>query len=78
MNIQSIKIDLIHWLTELQDRSILEQLHAFKQKQEPELSDAHKALLDDRIASYEANPDRLLDWSDALRELERGTSATAT
>ena len=71
MDIQSIKIDLIHWLTELQDRSILEQLHAFKQKQEPELSEAHKALLDDRIASYEANPNRLLDWDDAMKELEK-------
>ncbi|MFT6882992.1 MAG: hypothetical protein ACJAVY_001793, partial [Marinoscillum sp.] len=32
MGIQSIKVELIHWLTELQDQSVLEQMQAFKQK----------------------------------------------
>jgi hypothetical protein len=45
MDIQSIKVDLIHWLTELQDQSILEKLQVFKHQQEKGLSDAHKALL---------------------------------
>lgn len=72
MDTQSIKVDLIHWLTELQDRSVLEQIHAFKQQQEGTISDAHKALLDNRIASYEQNPDQLLDWDDVMKELEEG------
>lgn len=71
MDIQTIKVDLIHWLTELQDRTILEQLQAFKQQQEEGLSGAHKALLDERIASYEKDPDKALDWDDVMKELEK-------
>ena len=72
MDTQSKKIDLIHWLTELQDQSVLDQVLAFKQQQEGTLSDAHKAMLDNRIASYEQNPDQLLDWDDVMKELEEG------
>ena len=72
MDIQLSKIELIHWLTELQDPSILEQLQAFKKQQEATLSDAHKALLDERIASYEKDPDNVLDWDHVMKELEKG------
>lgn len=71
MDIQSIKIDLIHWLTELQDRKILEQLQAFKKSQEEGLSDSHKALLDERIAAYEKDPENVLNWDDVMKELEK-------
>jgi hypothetical protein len=70
MDIQSIKVDLIHWLTELQDQSILEKLQVFKHQQEKGLSDAHKALLDERIASYENDKANLLDWDDVVKEIE--------
>lgn len=70
MDIQSIKVDLIHWLTELEDRNLLEKLQAFKHQQE-ELSESHKALLDERIASYEKNPDNVLDWDDVMKGLEK-------
>jgi putative addiction module component (TIGR02574 family) len=69
MDIQSIKVDLIHWLTELQDRSVLEQLQALKHQQEEGLSDAHKTLLDERIASYEKDPAKVLDWNDVMKEI---------
>ncbi len=72
MDIQSIKIDLIHWLTELQDQTILEKIHAFKKQQQVKLSDAHKALLDERIASYEKNPDNVLDWNRVMKDIEKG------
>lgn len=71
MDIQSIKVDLIHWLTELQDQTILEQLQSFKRRQEEELTEAHKDLLDKRIASYENDPGKVLDWNDAMKELEK-------
>ena len=70
MDIQSIKVDLIHWLTELQDRSILEQLQVFKHQHTEELGDAHKSLLDKRIASYEKNPDSVHDWDSVMKDLE--------
>ncbi|WP_114749607.1 addiction module protein [Pleomorphovibrio marinus] len=71
MDIQTIKVDLIRWLTELQDRTILEQLQAFKHRQEEGLSETHKALLDERIASYEKDPGKALDWDDVMKELEK-------
>lgn len=69
MDIPSIKVDLIHWLTELQDQTILKQLQALKHQHEEGLSEAHKALLDMRIASYEENPDKVLDWDEVIKEL---------
>jgi hypothetical protein len=53
MDIQSVKIDLIYWFTELQDRKVMEQLQAFKKSQSKGLSDSHKALLDERIDAFE-------------------------
>jgi hypothetical protein len=70
MDIQSIKLDLIHWLTELQDRSALEKLVAFKDHLDGGLSDSHKKLLDDRIASWEEHPSNLLEWEDIMKEFE--------
>ncbi len=72
MDIQSIKVDLIHWLTELQDQKILEQLQIFKAQQEKGLSDAHKALLNERLASYKNDPTNVLDWEEVMEEIEKG------
>lgn len=72
MDIQAIKIDLIHWLTELQDQKILEQLQIFKTQQEKGLSDAHKALLNERLASYKNDPTNVLDWEEVMEEIEKG------
>ena len=33
-----------------------------------ELTDAHKAIIDRRLADYRANPDSALDWEDVKRE----------
>ena len=71
MDIQTLKVDLIHWLTEIQDQSLLEELKAFKEEKESTLSEAHKTLLDERIASYEENPEQLQDWSAVQQEIEK-------
>ena len=73
MDIQTLKVDLIHWLTEIQDKSLLEEILAFKEEKESALSKAHKTLLDQRIASYEENPDQLLDWRAVQQEIEHST-----
>jgi hypothetical protein len=70
MDIQSVKLDLIHWLTELQDKSALEKLLAFKVQIESGLSDSHRKLLDDRLASWEKDPAKVLEWEDILKEFE--------
>ncbi len=71
MDLQAIKLNLIHWVTQLQDRRILEQLHTFKQQQKEDLSESHKALLDERISSCEKDPSKMLDWEDVVDELEK-------
>lgn len=71
MDIQAIKVDLIHWLTEVEDLTVLKKLQAFKRGQEGGLSDAHKAPLDERMASYASDPENLLDWETVMKELEK-------
>lgn len=72
MDIQSIKVDLIHWITKLDDRKVLEQMQAYKDRQEEGLSKAHKELLDKRIASYEKDPSKVLDWDNVMKDIENG------
>ena len=71
MNVQALKLDLIHWLTELQDQATLTQLQALKEQQAYGLSKAHQQLLDERIALYEQHPDRVLDWDSVSDEIEQ-------
>lgn len=71
MDIQSIKIDLIHWLTGVDDVVLLKKLQAFKELQETQLSEAHRALLDERIATYDGNPSNVIDWETLSKELEK-------
>ena len=45
-----------------------------EQVTEAELADLtpeHKAILDDRLASYTNNPDNLLNWEEVRAELEQ-------
>ncbi|MFT6866994.1 MAG: hypothetical protein ACJA08_001832 [Cyclobacteriaceae bacterium] len=70
MDIETIKIDLIHWLTEVKDLSILEKLQSIRNQETNELSDSHKKLLDERIAHFEENPHIGLDWETVIREIE--------
>ena len=71
MDIQAIKIDLIHWLTGVDDLALLKKLQAFKKLQETQLSDAHQKLLDERMDSYEKDPNNTMDWEEVSKELEK-------
>lgn len=55
MDIQATKIDLIHWLTELQDPEILEQLSAIKSGQDwwVEISEEERQAIDIGIAELD-------------------------
>ena len=72
MNIPALKLDLIHWLTELQDQSTLEALRSLKDQQSDELNEDIMRLLDERIASYEKNPEQVLDWQTEANKIEKG------
>ncbi|NMM49014.1 addiction module protein [Marinigracilibium pacificum] len=69
MDIHSVKIDLIHWLTELQDKSILEKLQVIKEQQESsfKLTSLQKKELDDRLKKYDAEEMKFSSW-DKVKE----------
>jgi len=69
MDIQSIKVDLIHWLTELQDQSVLEQLQGLKAQQESSFKLNHEQTkeLDSRLEKYENGEMKFSSW-DQVRE----------
>lgn len=75
MDVQSLKIDLIHWLTELQDKSILEKLQGLKEQQENtyELSAEQKKELDSRLEKYENGEMKFSSW-DAVKDRIRNRS----
>lgn len=64
MDIQSAKIELIHWLTELQDKTILKKLQGIKDQEEStfELSPDQKKELDDRLEKYENGEVEFSTW----------------
>lgn len=64
MDIQSAKIELIHWLTELQDKTILKKLQGIKDQEEStfELSPDQKKELDDRLEKYENGEMEFSTW----------------
>ncbi len=55
MDIQAIKIDLIHWLTELQDPDILQQLNTIKSGQDwwDQISEEERSAIDEGIAELD-------------------------
>jgi putative addiction module component (TIGR02574 family) len=43
-----------------------------KTEDNTEISDAHKKILDERLANYKSDPDNLLDWEDVKKDIEEG------
>ncbi|PZX47598.1 addiction module protein [Algoriphagus chordae] len=71
MDIQSVKIDLIHWLTQLQDKSLLKQLQVLKEEQESsfELSEEHQKELNSRLEKYENGEMKFSQWDDVKERI---------
>ena len=36
-----------------------------------ELSEAHQAILDERLENYKNNPDSYMDWEDVQKDIEK-------
>jgi putative addiction module component (TIGR02574 family) len=55
-------------------KDLLNNLH-FKVKEEEnagfELTDAHKAILDQRLSNYKNDPDSYLDWEEVQKDIEK-------
>lgn len=78
MDVQSIKIDLIHWLTELQDKAVLKKLQGLKEQQEStyELSKEQKKELDIRLERYEKGEMNFSSW-DTVKDRIRNRTKDA-
>ncbi|TDK51041.1 addiction module protein [Algoriphagus formosus] len=72
MDTLSLKLDLIQWLTELDDKNTLLKLYALKKEKEGFVSSSHKKLLDERIKFFKENPEELLDWEIEKERIEEG------
>ena len=70
-DIQAHKLDLINWISQLQDVSLIEKLKHF-QEDEFELYKWQKDILDKRLKDYKNNPEQVLDFNTALDEIETG------
>jgi len=71
-SIQIISIELLNdnALSLLKELEVLNILRLVKTEEAAEeITDAHKAIIDGRLADYRANPDSALDWEDVKREL---------
>ncbi len=64
MDIQSLKIDLIHWLTELKDKTVLEKIQAIKDEGDYNLSPAQQEELDKRLERYERGDMKFKPWEE--------------
>lgn len=78
MDVQSVKIDLIHWLTELQDKSVLKKLQGLKEQQESsfELSVEQNEELDGRLEKYENGEMEFSPW-DTVKKRVRNRAKDA-
>lgn len=66
--IQSNKLKLIHWITELQDANLLEMLLAF-QTENNDLPKWQKDELDKRLAAIENGSMKTRSWETAKKEI---------
>ncbi|RAI84417.1 addiction module protein [Algoriphagus yeomjeoni] len=78
MDVPSIKIDLIHWLTELQDKSVIKQLQGLKEQQEStfDLSEEQVEELDSRLEKYKNGEMKFSSW-DKVKERVRSRAEDA-
>lgn len=78
MDVQSLKIDLIHWLTEFQDKSVLKKLQGLKEQQEKsfELTKEQEDELDSRLKNYESGEMKFTSW-DSVKDRIRKRSKDA-
>jgi putative addiction module component (TIGR02574 family) len=67
MDIQSVKIDLIHWLTQLQDITILEKIQALRvdDDNDLDLSPEQQRELDRRLEKLASGEAKFVSWDEA-------------
>ena len=71
MDIQTLKIDIIHWLTGLKDKNVLEKILAIKEEEDIELSLAQQTELDKRLKKYERGEMKFKSWEEARSNIRK-------
>jgi putative addiction module component (TIGR02574 family) len=71
MDIQSLKIDIIHWLTELKDKAVLEKIQAIKEEEDIQLSAAQQIELDERLKKYEREEMKFKSWEETRASIKK-------
>jgi len=71
MDIQSLKIDLIQWLTQLKDKTILEKVKAIKDEQGFDLSSDQLLELNDRVEKYERGEMKFNSWEETKTNIRK-------
>src|SRR5277367_1840113 len=71
MDIQTLKIDIIHWLTELKDKNVLEKIHALKEEEGIELSPAQQTDLDKRLKKYARGEMKFKSWDETRASIRK-------
>lgn len=75
MDIQSLKIDIIHWLTELKDTAVLEKIMAIKEEASG-LTASQQAELDKRLEKYDRGEMNFKSWEETKKNIrERSKNA---
>ncbi|HMI66973.1 MAG TPA: hypothetical protein VK517_13095 [Cyclobacteriaceae bacterium] len=52
LDTQRLKLDIIHWLTRIKDKNVLEKIRAIKAEEGFELSPSQHEELDNRLEKY--------------------------
>jgi len=71
MDVQSLKIDIIHWLTELKDKNVLEKIYAIKEEENVELSPTQQTELDKRLKKYEQGEMKFKSWEETRASIRK-------
>lgn len=76
MDMQSVKLELIQWLTELNDITMLKTLQRLKEAEEGKLTQEQEKDLQDRLHRYEAGELTFTSWKEAKESIrQRGKDA---
>jgi len=69
MNIESERKQIIEKIMSVNEEWVLKAIKKLLDLDDEEISDEHKAILDELIAAHEAEPDNLLDWETVKKGL---------
>jgi putative addiction module component (TIGR02574 family) len=68
MDFQSLKIDLIHWLTEIKDEVVLEKVNALREEYS-NLTETQKTEIDRRLDKYQRGEMEFSSWENVKEKV---------